>query len=149
MYVAQNYLKLAWHLAKNQSLCLLSNLLLLFSHQVLYNSLWLLKLQHVKLPCPSLSPWVCSNPCPLSQWCHPTISSSVNPFSSCPQSFLASGSFPVNQLFASGGQSVGVSASASVLPMYIQDWLPLGWTGLLSFPNLLAYWVQHFHSIIF
>ena len=68
------------------------------------------------------------NPCPLSQWCHPTISSSVIPFSSCPQSFPAAGSFQMSQLFASGGQSIGVSASASVLPMNIQDWFPLGWT---------------------
>ena len=73
-----------------------------------------------------------SNSCPLSQWCHPTISSSVIPFSSCPQSFQASGSFPMIQFFASGGQSIGASASASVLPMNIQDWFPLGWTGLIS-----------------
>ena len=72
------------------------------------------------------------NPCPLSQWCHPTISSSVVPFSSCSQSFLASGSFPVSQFFTSGGQSYGVSASASVLPINIQDWFPLGWTDWIS-----------------
>ena len=89
-------------------------------------------LQHSRLPCPSLSPRVCSNSCPLSQWCHPTISSSVAPFSSCPQCFPASGSFPVSQLFVSSGQSIEVSVSASVLPMKIQDWFPLGWTGLLS-----------------
>ena len=75
---------------------------------------------------------VCSNPCLLSQWCHSTILSSVAPFSSCPQSFPASGSFPMNQLFTSGGQSIGTSASASVLPMNIQGWFPLGWTGLIS-----------------
>ena len=86
-------------------------------------------LQHARLPCLSPSPRACSNSCPLSRWCHPTISSSVLPFSSCPQSFPASGSFPVSQLFASGGQSIGVSASASVLPMTIQDWPPLGWPG--------------------
>ena len=86
----------------------------------------------VRLPCPSLSPGVCSNSYPLSQWCHLTISSSVTRFSSCPQSFPASGSFPMNWLFASSGQSIGVSASTSVLPMNIQDWFPLGLTGLIS-----------------
>ena len=89
-------------------------------------------LQHARLPCPSLSPGACSNSCPLSQWCHPTISSSAIPFSSCFQSFLASASFPVSRLFASGGQSIGASASASVLPMNIQGWFPLGLTGLIS-----------------
>ena len=83
-------------------------------------------------PCPSPTPGVHSNSCPLSQWCHPTIQSSVIPFSSCPQSFPASGSFPMSQLFASGGQRIGVSASASVLPMNIQDWFPLGLFGLIS-----------------
>ena len=83
-------------------------------------------------PCPSPTPGVYSDSCPLSQWCHPTISSSVIPFSSCPQSSQASGSFQMRQLFASGGQSIGVSASASVLPMNIQDWFPLGWTGWIS-----------------
>ena len=82
--------------------------------------------------CPSPTPGVYSNSCPLSRWCHPTISSSVVPFSSCPQSFPASGSSPVSQFFASSGQSIGVSASASVLPMTIQDWSPLGWTGWIS-----------------
>ena len=88
-------------------------------------------LQHVRLPCPSLSPWVCSNSCLLNQWCHPSISASVTHFSSCPQSFPASGSFPLSQLIASGGQSTGASASASVLPMNIQDWFPLGLTGFI------------------
>ena len=87
------------------------------------------ELPQAKLHCPSLFPGVSSNSCPLSWWCHPTISSSVAHFSSCPQSFPASGSFPMNQLFASGGQSIGVSASASVLPMNTQDWYPSGWTG--------------------
>ena len=82
-------------------------------------------------PCPSLSPGVCSNSCPLSWWCHPPISSSVTPFF-CPQSFTESGSFPMSQLFASGGQSIEALASASVLPMNIQDWFPLGLTGLIS-----------------
>ena len=88
--------------------------------------------QHTRLLCLSLSPWVCSNLCPLSQWCHQPISSSVTPFSSCPQSFPASGSFPMSQLFASGGQSIAAAAS-SVLPMNIQGWFPLGLTGLISF----------------
>ena len=89
-------------------------------------------LQHASPTCPSPTPRVYSNSCPLSWWCHPTISSSVVPFSSCLQSFPASGSFPVSHLYASGGQSMGASASASVLPMNIQDWLPLGWTGWIS-----------------
>ena len=88
--------------------------------------------QHARPPCPSPTPRVHPNPCPLSQWCHPTILSSVIPFSSCPQSFPASGSFPMSQLFSSGGQSIGVSALASVLPMNIQDRFPLGWTGWIS-----------------
>ena len=83
--------------------------------------------QHARPPCPSPTPTVFSNSCPLSRWCHPTISSSVTPFSSHLQSFLVSGSFPMSQFFASGGQSIGVSASASVLPMNIQDWFPLRW----------------------
>ena len=90
-------------------------------------------LQHTRLPCPSLSPRVCPNSCPLSQWCHPTISSSVTPFSSCLQSFPASGCFPVSWLLASGGQNIGASTSASVFPMNIQRWFPLGLTGLTSF----------------
>ena len=103
-----------------------------FSRSVVSNSLWPHEPQRARPPCPSPTPRVHPNPCPLSWWCHPTISSSVIPFSSCPQSFPASGSFPICQLFASGGQSIGVSASASVLPMNIQDWSPLGWTGWIS-----------------
>ena len=91
--------------------------------------------QHTKPPCPSPTPGVHPDPCPLSRWCHPTISSSVIPFSSCPQSFPASGSFPVSQLFRWGGQSIRVSASASVLPMNTQNWSPLGWTGWISSPS--------------
>ena len=87
-------------------------------------------LQHARLPCPSPTPRACSDACPSSQWCHPTISSSVVPFYSCLQSFPASGSFPMSQFFASGGQSIGISASASVLTMNIQDWFPLQLTGL-------------------
>ena len=89
------------------------------------------RLQHTKLLCPSLMPGACSNSCPLSRWCHPTISSSTIPFSSCLQSFPASGSFPRSQ-FTSGGESIGVSVSGLVFPMNIQDWFPLGLTGLIS-----------------
>ena len=88
--------------------------------------------QHARPPCPSPTPGVHPNPCPLSRWCHPTISSSVVPFSSCLQSFPASGSFQMSQLFTSGGQSIGVSASTSVLPVNTQDWSPLVWTGWIS-----------------
>ena len=88
--------------------------------------------QHTRPPCPSPTPGVRPNPCPLSQWCHPAISSSVVPFSSCPQSFPASGSFQMSQLFASDGQSTGISASTSVLPMNTQNWSPLRWTGTLK-----------------
>ena len=97
----------------------------------MFNFLWPHRLQHARLPCPSPSPGVCLNSCPLSQWCHPTISSSFVPFSWL-QSFPASGSLPVSQLFTSGGQNIGASASESVLPMNIQDWFPLGLTGLIS-----------------
>ena len=90
------------------------------------------ELQHARPPCPSSTPGVDSNSCPSSRWCHPAISSSVIPSSSCPQSLPASGSFPMSQLFAWGGQSIRVSASASVLPMNTQDWSPLGWTGWTS-----------------
>ena len=100
-----------------------------FSHSVVSNSLRPHELQHARPPCPSPILRVYSNSCPSSQWCHPTISSSIVPFSSCLQSFPASGSFPMSQLFASGGQSIGVSASTSVPPMNIQDWFRLGWTG--------------------
>ena len=103
-----------------------------FSCSVVSDSLQPHGLQHTRPPCPSPTPGVYPNSCPLSLWCHPTISSSVIPFSSCPQSFPASGSFQMSQLFVSGGQSIAVSASASKLPMNIQDWSPLGWTGWIS-----------------
>ena len=103
-----------------------------FSHSVMSNSLRPNGLQHVRPPCPSPTLRLYSNSCPLSQWCHPTISSSVIPFFSWFQSFPASGSFPMSQLFASGGQSTGVSASTSALPVNTQDWFPLGWTGWIS-----------------
>ena len=103
-----------------------------FSRSVVSDSLRPHESQHTRLPCPSPTPGVYSNSCPLSWWCHPAISSSVVPFSSCPQSLPASGSFPMSQLFALGGQSIGVSASASVYPMNTQDWSPSGWTSWIS-----------------
>ena len=103
-----------------------------FSRSVVSDSLRPHELQHTRPPCPSPSPRVYSNSCPSSQWCHPAISSSLIPFSFCPQSLPASGSFPMSQLFAWGDQSIGVSASASVLPMNTQDWSPLRWTGWIS-----------------
>ena len=99
---------------------------------VVSDSLWPHESHHARLPCPSPTTGVYSNSCPLSQWCHPTISSPVIPFSSCLQSFPASGSFQMSQLFSTGGQSIGVSASASVLSTNIPDWSPLGWTGWIS-----------------
>ena len=115
------------------------------------------ELQQARLPCPSLSPRVCSNSSPLIQWCHPTISSSGAFFSSCPQFFPASGSFPMSRLFASGGQSICTSASASVLPANIQGWFPLGLTGLISLQSkglsrvfsfyLVSCFIPSFHSV--
>ena len=103
-----------------------------FSHSVMSGSLWPHELQHARPPRPSPAPEVHPNPCPLCQWGHPMISSSVIPFSSCPQSFPASGSFQISQLFTSGGQSIGDSASTSVLPVNTQVWFPLGWTSWIS-----------------
>ena len=103
-----------------------------FSRSFVSNSLRPHESQHARPPCPSPTPRVHSDSCPSSQWCHPTISSSVIPFSSCPQSFPASGSFQMSQLFASCGQSTGVSASTSVHPINTQDWSPIGWTGWIS-----------------
>ena len=103
-----------------------------FSRSVVSDSLGSHGLQHTRLPCPSPTPGACSNSCSSSQWCHPTVSFSVIPFSSCLQSFPGSGSFQMSQSFASGGQSTGVSASASVLPINIQDWFPLGLTDVIS-----------------
>ena len=103
-----------------------------FSHSVVSNSLQPHESQHARPPCPSPTLGVHSNSCPSSRWCHPAISSSVVPFSSCPQSLPASGSFPMSQLFAWGGQSIGVSVSTSVFPMNTQNWSPLGWTGWIS-----------------
>ena len=103
-----------------------------FSHSVVSDSLWPHESQHARPPCPSPTPGVYPNPCPLSWWCHLTISSSVVPFASCPQSCPASGSFPMRQLFASGGHIIAVSVSTSVFPMNTQDWSPSGWTGWIS-----------------
>ena len=106
-----------------------------FSHSVVSDSLWPHRLQHTRLPCPSPNPGACSNSCPSSRWCHPTISSSVIPVSSCLQSFpstFQSGSFLMSQFFASGAQSIGAASSASVFPMNTQDWSPLGWSGWIS-----------------
>ena len=131
--------------------CIHTHICICCSRSVMSDSLWPHELQHAWLPCPSLSPRVCSNSCPLSQWCHPTISSSVIPFSHL-QSFPASGSFPVSQLFTSGAQSIG--ASASILPMCRQGWFPLGWTGLISLQSkglsrvfsCTTFWKHHFFS---
>ena len=112
--------------------CVFSCYSVQFSRSVMSNSLQPHEPQHARPPCPSPTLGVHPNPSPLSRWCHPTISSSVVPFSSCPQSFPASGSFQMSQSFASGGQSIGVSASTSVLPMNTQDWAPLEWTGWIS-----------------
>ena len=103
-----------------------------FSRSVMSDSLQPHESQHAWPPCPSPTPGVYTNSCPSSRWCRPAISSSVTPFSSCPQSLPASRSFPMSQLFAWGGQSTGVSASASILPMNTQDWPPSGWTGWIS-----------------
>ena len=119
-----------------------------FSCSVVSDSLRPYGLQHARLPCPSPTPRIYSNSCPLSRWCHPIISSSVVRFSSCPQFFPASGSFQMNQLFASGGQNDGASASASLLPMNIQDWFRLGWTGCicLAVQGTLNSILQHHSS---
>ena len=123
-----------------------------FSLSVMSNSLWHHKPQHARPPCPSPTSGVYPNSCPLSRWCHPTISSSIVSLSSCPQSFSASRSFQKSQLFASGGQSIAVSASTSFLPINTQDWSPLGWTGSILqskglsrvFPNITAQKHQFF-----
>ena len=117
-----------------------------FGHSVMTDSLWPHGLQHTRPPCLSPAPRTCSNSCPSNQWHHPTSSSSVIPFS-CLQSFPASGSFPMSQFFPSGGQSIGASASASVLPMNIQDWFPLGLTSLISLLSKGLYAIPQFESI--
>ena len=117
-----------------------------FSRSVMSDSLWPCELQHARLPCPSPTPGACTNSCLSSWWCHPTISSSVVPFFSCIQSFPSSGSFPRSQFFTSGGQSIGVSALASVLPMNIQGWFPLGFTGLISLQSKGLSSLLQYHS---
>ena len=135
-YYTKKSIDLVWSLSNNQDFFHRSRqiiLKLISSVQSLVSdSLQPHGLQHARPPCPSPTPRVYSNSCPLGQWCHPTTSSSVVPFSSCLLSFPASGSVPVSQFFASGGQSIGASASTSVLPMNIQDWFPLGWTDWIS-----------------
>ena len=128
---------------RESELCLLS---VQFSRSLVYNYFWPHGLQHTRLPCPSPTPRACSNWCSSSQQCHPTISSSVIPFSSCLQSFPASGSFQISQFFASCSQSMGVSASASVLPMNTQDWFSLGWIDLLAVQETLKSLLQHHSS---
>ena len=113
-------------------LCLFYGCSVQFSCSVVSDTLWPHELQHARVTCLSPTPGVNPNSCPLNRWCYPTISSAVVPFFSCPQSFPASGSFQMSQLFTSGGQSIGISASTSLLPMSTQDWSPLGWTGWIS-----------------
>ena len=121
--------------------------MLLFGHWVVSDSLWPHGQQHTRLPCPSPSLGACSNSLAWSRWCHPSISSSVSPFSSCLRSFPASGSFLMSQFFTSGGQSIGTSASASVFTMNIPDWFPLGWTSwILAVLGMLKNLLQHHSS---
>ena len=122
--------------------------LFLFHHSVLFNSFWSHGLQHSRLPCISLPPAACSSSCPLYQWCHPTISPSVAPFSSRLQSFPESGSFPMSWLFVLRGQSIGASTSASVLPRNTQGWFPLGddWLDLFAVQGILKSLLQHHSS---
>ena len=129
VFANESVLRIKWPKHRNFSFSISS---VQFSRSVVSNSLRPQEPQHARPPCPSPTPGVHPNPCPLCQWCHPTIWSSVVHFSSRPQSFPASGSFPVSQLFASGGRSIGVSASTSVLPVNTQDWSPLGCTGWIS-----------------
>ena len=114
---------------------------------IMYDFLWLHGLQYSRLPCPSPTPGAYSNSCQLSRWCHPTISSSVIPFSSHLESFSASGSFQMSQFFSSSGQSIGVSASSSFLPMNIQDWLSLGLTGLIPWQSKGLYQIPYDYTV--
>ena len=123
---------LAWEIPWKEEPGGLHSSSLRFGHSAMSNSIQPHGLQHARFPCPSPTPRTCSNSCPSGQWCHPTISFSVIPYSSCLQSFPASGSVQMSKLFTSGGQSIGISALALVLPMNIQDWFPLGWTGWIS-----------------
>ena len=121
-----------WHEYELNAIKLFEESSVQFSCSVMCDSLWPHELQHARSPCPSPAPGACSNSCTSSWWYHPTISSSVVPFSSRLQPFSASGSFPVSHFFTSGGQNIGVSPSVSILSMTIQDWFPLGWTGGIS-----------------
>ena len=132
MYIGHSNFLFCEFLSLLHSIVLQSGTSVQFSRSVVSDSLRPHESQHTRPSCPSPTPGVYSNPCPSSRWCHPAISSSVVPFSSCSQSLPASGSFPMSQLFAWSGQTTGVSASASVLPMNTQDWSPLGWTGWIS-----------------
>ena len=123
---------LAWEIPWKEEPGGLHSSSLQFGRSAMSNSIQPHRLQHARFPCPSPTPRTCSNSCPSGQWCHPTISFSVIPYSSCLQSFPASGSVQMSKLFTSGGQSIGISALALVLPMNIQDWFPLGWTGWIS-----------------
>ena len=150
-YTLISYSKTSFHIyPKNKSLE--HHIALLFSCWVMFDSLWHHGLQHARLPCPSPSPRTCSNSCPLNWWCHPTISSSVVPFSSCLQSFLALGSFSMSWLFAADGQSIGASASASVSPMNIQGmniqeyFFRIDWFDLLEVQASLKSLLQHHSS---
>ena len=118
-----------------------------FSRSIMSDSLWPHELQHARPPCPSPTPGVHSNWCPSSRWCHPAISSSVVPFSSCPKSLPASETFPMSQLFARGGQSIGVTALASFLPKNTQDWSPLEWTGWISLQSK-GLWRAFFNNTV-
>ena len=139
-----------WHINHfSMKKILLEHALSQFSHSVVSNSPWPHELQHARLPCPSPSPGVHPNSCPSSRWCHPAISSSVVPFSSCPQSLPASGSFPISQLFTSGSQSTGVSALASFLPKNTQGWSPSEWTGWISLQSKGLSVIQYFSLKIF
>ena len=123
---------LAWEIPWKEEPGGLHSSSLQFGRSAMSNSIQPHRLQHARFPCSSPTPRTCSNSCPSGQWCHPTISFSVIPYSSCLQSFPASGSVQMSKLFTSGGQSIGISALALVLPMNIQDWFPLGWTGWIS-----------------
>ena len=139
-------LRLIWRFSEDFLLYSLAISSVQFSHSVTSDCLWPHELQHARPPSPSPTPGVHPNSCPLSQWCHPTVLSSVISFSSCPQSFPASGSFQMSQLSTQGGQIIGASASTSVLPMNTQDWFPLGWTGWIFLQSRGLSRLQHHSS---
>ena len=139
-------LRLIWRFSEDFLLYSLAISSVQFSHSVTSDCLWPHELQHARPPSPSPTPGVHPNSCPLSQWCHTTVLSSVISFSSCPQSFPASGSFQMSQLSTQGGQIIGASASTSVLPMNTQDWFPLGWTGWIFLQSRGLSRLQHHSS---